>query len=94
MKRNHFQAKIKLIKSHNSQNNKGILPQIEIIIYLCIKYESNTIIFAKDNERKSSFETDRTYVRKDSGDTIYYLKNEKAETAHPERLPIHKQNSL
>ena len=48
---NHFS---KLKKGHNSKNNWWILPykiQLDIhfmIIYLCIKLESNTLIFSKD----------------------------------------------
>ena len=50
-----------------------------MIIYLCIKYESNTLIFSKDIERKPFYisNTDGTDVRTDiltdSGDTIYRL---------------------
>ena len=44
-----------LKKGHISKNNWWILLVIEIdlhfmIIYLCIKFESNTLIFSKDNE--------------------------------------------
>ena len=40
---------------HNSHNNGRILPLIELdvyfmIIYLCIKYESKTLMFSKDIE--------------------------------------------
>ena len=47
--RNHFS---KLKKDHNSHNNWWILPLIELdlyfmIMYLCIKYDSNTLIFSK-----------------------------------------------
>ena len=66
---------------HNSDNDKWILPKFEldlyvIIIYLGIKYESNKLIFSKDNERKPIFGTYgkygtyKTYVCTDSGDTI------------------------
>ena len=46
-----------LIKGRNSKNNWWILPYIEldlyfIIICLCIKYESNTLIFSKVMEQK------------------------------------------
>ena len=51
-----------------------------MIIYLCIKYESNILIFLKDIERKPFFvradgadrtgRTGRTDVRMDSGDTL------------------------
>ena len=48
----------------NSQNNWWILPSIElnlyfIIIYPCIKYESNTLIFSKDIERKLFFKAEK-----------------------------------
>ena len=44
-------------RGHNSHNNRWIISQFEtdlyvMIIYLCIKYESNILIFSKDNERK------------------------------------------
>ena len=44
--------KMKLKKGHNSHNNGWILPQIELdlyfmIIYLCIKYESNILILTE-----------------------------------------------
>ena len=47
----------KLKKGHNSQNNWWILPLIELdlhymIIYLCIKFQSNASIFSKDIARK------------------------------------------
>ena len=50
-----FQAFCK--KGYNSLNKWWILPLIELDLYfmnihLCIKYESNTLIFSKDNERK------------------------------------------
>ena len=44
-----------------------------MIIYLCTKYESNTLIFSKDNERKLHFARDVQDIRivhTDSGDTI------------------------
>ena len=37
-----------------------------MIICLCVKHESNTVIFSKDNERKPFLVRD---VRRDSGDT-------------------------
>ena len=54
-----------------SDNNRWILPVIEldlyfIIIYLCIKYESNTSMSSKDIAWKPFFVhtcTGRTYVR-------------------------------
>ena len=47
----------KLKKGHNSQNNWWILPLIELdlhfmIIYLCIKFQSNALIFSKDISQK------------------------------------------
>ena len=57
------------IKGHNSENNRWILSIIELdlyfmIIYLCMKYESNTPMFLKDIARKPFFvRTGRTYVR-------------------------------
>ena len=44
-------------QGHNSHNNGWILPLIELdlyfmIIYLCIKYESNTLMFSNDIKRK------------------------------------------
>ena len=71
-----------LKKGHNS-NNWWILPKIELyqyfmIKYLCIKYESNTLIFSKDIEGKPFFVcTDGQDVwrdiRMDSGNTICTL---------------------
>ena len=70
------------IKGHNSDNNSWILSIIELdlyfmIIYLCMKYESNTPMFSKDIARKPFFvrkEQDvrdvRMYVRTDKGDAI------------------------
>ena len=48
------------IKGHNSDNNWWILSIIELdlyfmIIYLCMKYESNTPMFSKDIARKPFF---------------------------------------
>ena len=69
----------KLKKGHNSQNNWWILPKIELdlhfmIIYLCIKFQSNIPIFTKDIAWKPfvlrTGWTDRTDVRTDSDDTI------------------------
>ena len=47
----------KLKRGHNSHNNKWILPKFDVylyfmIIYLCIKYEYNILIFSKDDEQK------------------------------------------
>ena len=44
-------------KGHNSDNNWWILSEIELdlyfmIIYLCMKYESNTPMYSKDTARK------------------------------------------
>ena len=42
-----------------------------MIIYLCIKFESNTLIFSKDIKWKPFLlHTDRTDIRTDSSDTI------------------------
>lgn len=64
-----FQAKIMLKLKKGSRNNCCILPKTEtylyfMIIYLCTKYESNTVSFSKDNERKPfSYGTDwQTYI--------------------------------
>ena len=48
------------IKSHNSDNNQWILSVIELdlyfmIIYLCMKYESNTLLQLKDIDQKPFF---------------------------------------
>ena len=48
------------IKGHNSDNNWWILSVIELdlyfmIIYLCMKYESNTPMYSKDIARKPFF---------------------------------------
>ena len=68
------------IKGHNSDENRWILSVIELdlyfmIIYLCMKYESNTPMYSKDIARKPFFvRTGRTYVRSyvrtDKGDAI------------------------
>ena len=49
-----------LIKERNSKNNWWMLPSIKldlyfIIICLCIKYESNSLIFSNVMERKPFF---------------------------------------
>ena len=59
--RNYFST---LKKGRNSKNNWWILPLIEldlyfIIIYLCIKYESNTLIFSKVIEQKPFFKVEK-----------------------------------
>ena len=68
---NHFS---KLKKGYNSQNNRWILFKIEpdlyfMIIYLCTKFQSNTLIFFKDIVRKPKVlrtgrtgQTGQTYV--------------------------------
>ena len=48
------------VKGHNSDNNQWILSLIELdlyfmIIYLCMKYESETSMFSKDIARKQFF---------------------------------------
>ena len=56
------------IKGHNSDNNLWILFEIELdlyfmIIYLCMKYESNTPMYTKDTAQKQFLYvgTGRTY---------------------------------
>ena len=57
------------IKGHNSDNSRCIFSVIEldlylIIIYLCMKYESNTPMSSKDIAGKPFFvRTGRTYVQ-------------------------------
>ena len=78
------------IKGHNSDKNRRILSIIELdlyfmIIYLCMKYESNTPMYLKDIARKPFFVRTgqdvrdvrmnvrtyvRTYGRTDKGDAI------------------------
>ena len=70
------------IKGHNSDNNRWILSVIEIdlyfmLIYLCMKYESNTPMYSTDIAWKSFFVRTgldlrdvRTYVCTDKGDAI------------------------
>ena len=70
------------IKGHNSDNIRWILSVIKIdlyfmIIYLCMKYESNTLMYSKDIARKPFFvhtgqdvRDVRMYVRTDKGDVI------------------------
>ena len=53
-----------LIKGRNSKTNWWILPIIEldlyfIIICLCIKYESNILIFSKVMEQKPFFKVEK-----------------------------------
>ena len=68
------------IKGHNSDNNWWILFVIKLdlyfmIIYLCMKYESNAPMYSKDITRKPFFVRTGctyicTYVRTDKGDAI------------------------
>ena len=72
---NHFSYEI---KGHNSDNNRWILSVIELnlyymIIYLCMKYESNTPMYSKDIAREPFFvcmAQDVRDVRMDKGDAI------------------------
>ena len=55
-----LKKKLKLKKGHNSHNNWQIFHLIELdlyfmIIYLCIKYESNTPIFLKKISKGKHF---------------------------------------
>ena len=48
---------LKVKKGHNSHNNGLILPYLELdlyfmIIYLCVKFEFNTLMFSKDIKLK------------------------------------------
>ena len=52
--------KLSLTKGHSSDKNQRILFVIELdlyfmIIYLCMKYESNTPMYSKDIARKPFF---------------------------------------
>ena len=69
----------KLKKIHNSENNLWILPSIDLdlhflIIYLCIKFQSNTPIFSKDIAQKAFVlhmgRVDGTDVCTESGDNV------------------------
>ena len=73
---NHFSYEI---KGHNSDNNRWILSVVEhdlyfMIIYLYMKYESNSPMYSKDIARKPFFvltrQDVRTYVCTDKGDAI------------------------
>ena len=70
---NHFHLEL---KGHNSDNNCWILSVIELdlyfmIIYLCMKYESNTPMYSKDIAQKPFFvRTGRTNGRTDKGDAL------------------------
>ena len=51
---------LKVKKGHNSHNNGLILPYLELdlyfmIIYLCVKFEFNTLMFSKDIKLKLFF---------------------------------------
>ena len=51
---------LSLTKGHNSNNDRWILSVIELdlyltIIYLCMKYESNTPMYSKDIVQKPFF---------------------------------------
>ena len=51
---------LSLTKGHNSNNNWWILSVIELdlylmVIYLCMKYESNSLMYSKDITRKPFF---------------------------------------
>ena len=55
------------IKGHNSDNNRWILSVIELdlyfmIIYLCMKYEFNTLMYSKDIARSMGCKYVRTRV--------------------------------
>ena len=54
---------LKVKKGHNSHNNRLILPVLELdlyfmIIYLCVKYEFNTL-FSKDIKLKLFFKVEK-----------------------------------
>ena len=49
-------------KGHNSDNNGLILPELDLyfmIIYLCVKYEFNTLMFSKDIKLKLFFKVEK-----------------------------------
>ena len=55
---------LKVKKGHNSHNNGLILPVLEpdlyfMIIYLCVKYEFNTLMFSKDIKLKLFFKVEK-----------------------------------
>ena len=55
---------LKVKKSHNSHNNGLILPYLELdlyfmIIYLCVKFEFNTLMFSKDIKLKLFFNIEK-----------------------------------
>ena len=54
---------------HNFHNNEWILPQNKldlyfmiIYMYMCIKYESNALMFSKDIKRKLFFNVEKRAV--------------------------------
>ena len=55
---------LKVKKGHNFHNNGLILPELELdlyfmIIYLCVKYEFNTLMFSKDIKLKLFFKVEK-----------------------------------
>ena len=55
---------LKVKKGHNSHNNGLILPVLELdlyfmIIYLCVKYEFNTLMLSKDIKLKVFFKVEK-----------------------------------
>ena len=55
---------LKVKKGNNSHNNGLILPLLELdlyfmIIYLCVKYEFNTLMFSKDIILKLFFNVEK-----------------------------------
>ena len=55
---------LKVKKGHNSHNNGLILPYLELdlyfmIIYLCVKFEFNTLMFSKDIKLKLFFNIEK-----------------------------------
>ena len=55
---------LKVKKDHNSHKNVLILPLLELdlyfmIIYLCVKYEFNTLMFSKDVKLKLFFNVEK-----------------------------------
>ena len=58
---------LKVKKGHNSHNNGLILPYLELdlyfmIIYLCVKFEFNTLMFSKDIKLKLFFNVEKRVV--------------------------------
>ena len=55
---------LKVKTGHNSHNNGLILPYLELdlyfmIIYLCVKFEFNTLMFSKDIKLKQFFKAEK-----------------------------------